>query len=310
MGSRKKQRANSQQQLADSNQQIATGRLEPYLYLLPVLIGIVLVTGGAVVASFGLGFTDWDLLGTPVWVGLRNFTSMFDSPLFWQVLGNTFTYVLLFVPLSVALSLALAMLVNRKLRGITVFRTFYFFPVVTSMVAVATVWSWLYNPEFGMINYLLRNLFGVEGPQWLLDSNWAMPAIALMSIWKGIGYNMMIFLAGLQSVPRGLHEAAIIDGASNARRFFSITLPMLSPTTFFVLVITLIGSFQIFEQTYMMTQGGPANSTLTLGYFIYQNAFQYFRMGYATAMAYLLFAVTLVVTIMQFRLQRRWVYYG
>jgi multiple sugar transport system permease protein len=284
--------------------------IEPYLYLLPVLIGVVLVTGGAVLASFGLGFTSWDLIGAPKWIGLKNFATMFDSPLFWKVLGNTVLYVVLFVPLSVALSLGLAMLVNRKLAGITLFRTFYFFPVVTSMVAVATVWSWLYNPEFGMINHLLRSIFGVEGPQWLLDSDWAMPAIAIMSIWKGIGYNMMIFLAGLQSVPNGLHEAAIIDGASSTRRFFSITLPMLSPTTFFVLVITLIGAFQIFEQTYMMTQGGPANSTLTLGYYIYQNAFQYFRMGYATAMAYLLFALTLVVTIMQFRLQRRWVYYG
>ena len=285
-------------------------RIEPYLYLLPVLLGIVIVTGGAILASFGLGFTEWDLLGSPKWIGLENYSSMFSSSLFWQVLGNTFTYVVLFVPLSVALSLMLALLVNRKLKGITIFRTFYFFPVVTSMVAVATVWGWLYNPEFGMINHLLRTLFGVEGPEWLLDTDWAMPAIALMSIWKGIGYNMMIFLAGLQSVPRGLHEAAIIDGASETRRFFSITLPMLSPTTFFVLVITLIGSFQIFEQTYMMTQGGPANSTLTLGYFIYQNAFQYFKMGYATAMAYVLFVVTLAVTILQFRLQRRWVYYG
>lgn len=289
---------------------LVRSRLEPYLYLLPILLGVVVVTGGAIVASFGLGFTEWDLLGPPQWIGLGNYQEMFASSLFWQVLGNTFTYVLLFVPLSVVLSLMLALLVNRKLKGITIFRTFYFFPVVTSMVAVATVWGWLYNPEFGMINHLLGKIFGIDGPDWLLDTDWAMPAIALMSIWKGIGYNMMIFLAGLQSVPRGLHEAAIIDGASDMRRFFSITLPMLSPTTFFVLVITLIGSFQIFEQTYMMTQGGPANSTLTLGYFIYQNAFQYFKMGYATAMAYVLFVVTLVVTIMQFRLQRRWVYYG
>jgi multiple sugar transport system permease protein len=285
-------------------------RIEPYLYLLPVFIGIVLLTGGAIVASFLLSFTRWDLVSAPVWEGARNYREMFGSDLFWKTLGNTFYYVLLAVPLSVFSALALALLVNRKLRGITIFRTLFFFPVVTSMVAVAVVWSWLYNPEFGLVNYLLRTFFGIEGPRWLMSSSWAMPAIALMSVWKGVGYNMLIFLAGLQSVPGTLHEAALIDGAGAWRRFWRITFPMLSPTTFFVVVITLIGSFQIFEQTYMLTQGGPANSTLTLSYFIYQNAFQYFRMGYATAMAYLLFGATLIATLMQFRLQKRWVYYG
>jgi multiple sugar transport system permease protein len=286
------------------------GIIEPYLYLLPILIGIVLVTGGAIVASFVLGFTEWDLVSAPKWIGLGNFKAIFSSDLFWKVFSNTFYYVLLAVPLSMIGSLGLAVLVNRRLRGITFFRTLYFFPVVTSMVAVAVVWSWLYNPEFGLLNYLLRTLFGIEGPRWLVSSKWAMPAIALMSVWKGLGYNMLIFLAGLQAVPESLHEAALIDGASAWRRFVKITLPILSPTTFFVLVITLIGSFQIFEQTYMLTQGGPANSTLTLSFHIFQNAFQYFRMGYATAMAYILFAVTLLVTAAQFRLQRRWVFYG
>jgi multiple sugar transport system permease protein len=284
--------------------------LEPYLFVLPVVVGIVLVSGGAIVASFVLGFTRWDLVTPPQWIGLANYTEAFASELFGSVLANTFLYVALAAPLSVASSLLLALLVNQRLRGITVFRPIYFFPVVTSMVAVAVVWSWLYNPEFGLINYLLRTLFGIEGPRWLLSTSWAMPAIALMSVWKGIGYNMLIFLAGLQAVPLTLHEAAMIDGAGPVRRFFRITLPMLSPTTFFVVVITLIGSFQIFEQTYTMTQGGPANATLTLSYYIFQNAFQYFRMGYATAMAYILFAITLVVTIAQFRLQKRWVFYG
>jgi multiple sugar transport system permease protein len=284
--------------------------LEPYLYLLPVFVGVVLLTGGAIVASFGISFTNWDLLGTPGWIGLKNYTEMWNSSLFRTVFANTFYYVLLAVPLSVVGSLALALLVNRKLRGVTIFRTLYFFPVVTSMVAVAVVWSWLYNPEFGLLNYLLKTLFGIDGPRWLLSSDWAMPAIALMSVWKGLGYNMLIFLAGLQSVPAVLYEAALIDGAGPWRRFMRITFPMLSPTTFFVVVITLIGSFQIFEQTYMLTQGGPANSTLTLSYHIYQNAFQYFRMGYATAMAYILFAVMLIATFVQFRLQKRWVFYG
>ncbi|HVK39355.1 MAG TPA: sugar ABC transporter permease [Candidatus Kapabacteria bacterium] len=285
-------------------------RVEPYLFVLPVTIGVVIVTGGAIAASFILGFTKWDLVTAPEWIGIANYREAFASDLFRQVLGNTFLYVLLSAPVSVACSLALALMVNRRIRGITAFRTLYFFPVVTSMVAVAVVWSWLYNPEFGLLNYLLRELGGIEGPRWLLSTDWAMPAIALMSIWKGIGYNMLIFLAGLQAIPETLYEAATIDGAGPVRRFTSVTLPMLSPTTFFVFVITLIGSFQIFEQTYTMTQGGPASSTLTLSYFIFQNAFQYFRMGYATAMAYILFAITLVVTIAQFRLQKRWVFYG
>jgi multiple sugar transport system permease protein len=284
--------------------------IEPYLYLAPVLIGIVLLTGGAILASFGISMTSWDLVGSPRWIGAQNYLEMWGSSMFRTVVANTFYYVLLAVPLSVAGSLMLALLVHNRIRGITFFRTVYFFPVVTSMVAVAVVWSWLYNPEFGLLNYLLRLLFGIEGPRWLLSSDWAMPAIALMSVWKGLGYNMLIFLAGLQAIPVTLHEAALIDGAGPWRRFFRITFPMLSPTTFFVIVITLIGSFQIFEQTYMLTQGGPANSTLTLSYHVYQNAFQFFRMGYATAMAYLLFAVTFVATLVQFRLQKRWVYYG
>lgn len=285
-------------------------RAEPYLYLAPVIIGVVLVTGGAILASFVLGFTEWDLVRPPRWVGLDNYATMFGSALFWKVLGNTFYYVAIAAPLSIVCSLALALLVDRKVRGIALFRTVYFFPVVTSMVAVAMIWSWLYNPEFGLINYLLKTLFGIDGPRWLVSTSWAMPAIAIMTVWKGIGYNMLILLAGLQAVPRTLHEAALMDGAGPVRRFFTITLPMLSPTLFFVTVITLIGSFQIFEQTYVLTQGGPANTTLTLSFFVYQNAFRFFKMGYATAMAYVLFAVTLLATALQFRLQKRWVYYG
>jgi multiple sugar transport system permease protein len=285
-------------------------RVEPYLYVAPVLVGVVLVTGGAIIASFLLGFTDWDLVRSPQWIGLRNYSAMFRSDLFWKVLGNTFYYVLLAVPLSIAGSLSLALLVHRRVRGLTFFRTVYFFPVVTSMVAVAMIWSWLYNPEFGLINYLLKTIFGIEGPRWLVSTSWAMPAIALMTVWKGLGYNMLILLAGLQGVPTALHEAAVIDGAGPVRRFFRITLPMLSPTLFFVVVITLIGSFQVFEQTYVLTQGGPANTTLTLSFFVYQNAFRFFKMGYATSMAYVLFAVTLVATVLQFRLQKRWVHYG
>lgn len=285
-------------------------RIEPYLYLLPVIIGVVIVTGGAIVASFVLGFTEWDLVRAPQWVGVKNYATMFGSSLFWKVLGNTFYYVALSTPMIVGGALGLALVVNRRIRGVAFFRTIYFFPVVTSMVAVATIWSWLYNPEFGLINFVLRTLFGVDGPRWLSSTSWAMPAIAVMTAWKVVGYNMVILLAGLQAVPQTLHEAALIDGAGPVRRFFRITLPMLSPTLFFVIVTTLIGSFQVFEQTYVLTQGGPANTTLTLSFFIYQNAFRFFKMGYATAMAYILFIVTMLATVIQFRLQKRWVYYG
>ena len=235
---------------------------------------------------------------------------MIDSRLFWKIFGNTFWYVLLYVPLAMVGSLVLALLVNRKLPGIKLFRTIYFMPVVSSMVAVALIWSWLYNPEFGIINWVLNKLLGIEGPQWLLSTDWAMPGIAILSAWKILGYNMLILLAGLQSVPKHLQESALLDGAGPWQRFVSVTLPALSPTLFFVLIITLINSFQLFEQTYVLTQGGPANSTLTLSYYSYQNAFQFFRMGYAAAVAYVLFAVTLIVTIIQFRLQKRWVFYG
>lgn len=284
--------------------------IEPYLYLFPALIGIVLATGGAIVASFLLGFTKWDLIGSPEWIGIDNFAKMLNSELFWQVFGNTFWYVVLFVPLSMIGSLLLALLVNRKLRGMNIFRTIYFLPVVSSMVAIALIWSWLYNPEFGLINYLLDVIANIDGPRWLLSTDWAMPAIAILSAWKTFGYNMLILLAGLQTVPSILHEAAMLDGAGPIRRFWNVTLPALSPTLFFVLIITLIGSFQLFEQTYVMTQGGPANSTLTLSYYAYQNAFQFFRMGYGAAIACVLFVITLIVAALQFRLQKHWVFYG
>ena len=284
--------------------------IEPYLYLMPILIGLFLFSAGAVVMSFLLSFTRWEIVTPPQWIGFGNYTAMFGSELFWVVFRNTFYYTILSVPLSLAGSLALALLVNHKLKGITFFRTVYFLPVVSSMVAVALIWSSLYNPEVGLLNYLLKLFFGISGPSWLADTKWAMPAMVLMSLWKSLGYNMIIFLAGLQNIPEELYEAANIDGARSWHRFSRITIPMLSPTTFFVLVINLIGSFQVFEQTYMLTKGGPANATLTLSYYIYQNAFQFFKMGYAAAMGYVLFAIIFIITLVQFRYQRRWVFYG
>jgi len=283
---------------------------EPYLYLLPTIIGLLLFSAGAVAASFFMSFTQWDIVSPPEWAWLDNYITLWHSDLFWEVFRNTLYFILLVVPLSVACSLALALVANTGLKGITFFRTAYFLPVVSSMIAVALVWSWIYNPEYGLLNYLLQLLFGVRGPAWLDSTSWALPAMAIVTVWKGLGYSMVIFLAGLQNIPQDLYHAATIDGAGVWKRFRHITLPMLSPTTFFVIVITLINSFQVFEQTYVLTKGGPANSTLTMSYYIYQNAFQYFQMGKAAAISYVLFAAVFTVTLVQFRIQKRWVFYG
>jgi multiple sugar transport system permease protein len=284
--------------------------LEPYLYVLPTVLGLLLFSAGAVAVSFFMSFTQWDIVSSPEWVWLDNYVNLWHSDLFWEVFGNTLYFIVLAVPLSVVSSLALALVANTGLRGITFFRTAYFLPVVSSMIAVALVWSWIFNPEYGLLNYLLHLLFGIRGPAWLDSTSWALPAMVIVTVWKGLGYSMVIFLAGLQNIPQDLYSAATIDGANVWKRFRHITLPMLSPTTFFVLVITLINSFQVFEQTYVLTKGGPANSTLTMSYYIYQNAFQFFQMGKAAALSYVLFALIFGVTLLQFRVQKRWVFYG
>lgn len=284
--------------------------LEPYLYLLPTLIGLALFSAGAVAVSFLMSFTHWDIISSPEWIWLENYIILWQSDLFWEVVWNTVYFILLAVPLSVVASLALALAANTTLKGIVFFRTAYFLPVVSSMIAVALVWSWIYNPEYGLLNYLLDFFFGIRGPAWLDSTSWALPAMVIVTVWKGLGYSMVIFLAGLQNIPQELYHAATIDGAGVWKKFRHITLPMLSPTTFFVLVITLINSFQVFEQTYVLTKGGPANSTLTMSYYIYQNAFQFFQMGKAAALSYVLFAAIFVVTLIQFRIQKRWVFYG
>jgi len=285
-------------------------RVEPYLYLMPTLVGLLLFSAGAVAASFLISFTEWDIITPPRWIGFDNYAGLWHSDFFWEVLRHTLEFVLLAVPASVLASLALALLVNTSLRGITLFRTAYFLPVVSSMIAVALVWSWMFNPRYGLLNTLLGLLFGIQGPAWLDDTSWALPAMVIVTVWKGLGYSMVIFLAGLQNIPADVYHAARLDGAGAWRRFRHITLPLLSPTTFFVLVITLINAFQVFEQTYVLTKGGPANSTVTLSYYVYQNAFQFFHMGNAAAVSYVLFALLFGVTLLQFRLQRRWVFYG
>lgn len=279
-----------------------------YLFLLPTLLGLLFFSLGPVVAGFLVSFTNWNILLPPQWVGLTNYQTLVDQDLPRKVLWNTVYYTVLNVPLNMTLALGVALLLNQKLRFVSLYRAVYFLPVVSSTVAASLIWAWLFSPNFGPINYFL-GLVGIPGPPWLGSTRWAMPAIIIMSVWKGFGTNMLIFLAGLQGIPQEMMEAAMIDGASNWQRFWRVTWPLLSPTTFFVLVISCIASFQVFEQVFIMTEGGPAYATTVLGLFIYLNAFRYNNMGYAAAAAYILFAIILAITLLQFRLQGRWTNY-
>lgn len=286
-----------------------------YLFLLPNIVGFIVFTAGPVLASLAISLFSWNLLNPPVWLGLGNYTSLFSDTDFLNSLKHTLQYTLGSVPLGMLLSLLLAVALNQKIRGIGIYRTIYFVPVVSSLVAVSLMWRWMYNPTAGILNHLLNQVFdflhlSINPPDWLQSTTWAMPAIIIMSVWKGVGYNMVIYLAGLQGIPTSLYEAAEIDGASAISKFFKITLPLLTPTTFFVLIISLINSFQVFEQTYIMTRGGPARATVTTVYYIYQNGFQWYKMGYASAVAWVLFAIIMVLTLLQWRYQDKWVFYA
>ena len=280
-----------------------------YAYLLPLLINLVFLSAGPVLYSFFISFTNWQIVLPPVWVGMRNYTEQLSSPVFWKVMWNTFYYTLGYVPLNMIVSLATAIFVNQQLPGISFFRSLYFLPVVSSGVAVALVWGWIYHPTFGVLNWLLDAAFGIQGPRWLSDPHWAMPALVIIGVWRSMGSNMIIFLAGLQGIPQELYEAARIDGAGRAAEIRHVTLPLLTPTIFFVLTMSIIGSFQVWEATYLLTRGGPARATLTISYYIYQQAFEWFHMGIGACLAYILFFIVALITLIQFRLQRRWVFY-
>lgn len=277
-------------------------------FIAPALTLIVLFFFLPVAAALVLSFTDFDIyaLGNPNtlrWVGLGNYTRLFSDPLFWIALKNTLYFVAVGGPLSVAVSLGTALLVNHRLtRFKGLFRTLFFMPVVTTLVAVAVVWRYLYHPRYGFLNFAL-GLIGIDPIDWLGDPRWAMPAIIFMAIWKNFGFNMIIFVAGLQNIPARLYEAAVLDGAGAWQQFRHITLPMLAPTFLFVTVITMIGYFQLFAEPYVMTQGGPANSTLSLGLLMFQEGFRWWNMGYASAVAFVLFAVVLAGTWLQLRLR-------
>ena len=281
--------------------------VEGFLFISPWLIGFLIFTLGPLIASIFLSLSKWDIFSDPQFVGFANYVKMFEDPLFKKSLWNTFYYSIVSIPLGMAGGLSLALLLNQKVKGLPIFRTIFYLPSVTSGVAVALLWKWIFNPEFGLANAIL-NWFGLPGSQWLSSPTWAMPAIIIMSLW-GVGGGMLIYLAGLQGIPQQLYEAAELDGAGSWSCFVNITLPMLSPTLFFQLIMGIIGSFQVFTQVFVMTGGGPANATLVYVLYLYRNAFQWWKMGYASALAWFLFAIILILTLIQFKLAPRWVNY-
>ncbi|MCD6554307.1 MAG: sugar ABC transporter permease [Anaerolineae bacterium] len=284
-----------------------------YLFLLPSFLVFAVFTFFPVIFSLVICFYRWNLPHQPVYIGLDNFKWLFtdpiDAPAFRQSVFNSFYYALGGIPLNMAISLLLALFLNRQLRGVELFRTAYFLPTITSTVAVSVVWMWIYHPaDYGLLNSLLLKL-GLSPQSWLRDPHLAMPALIAMGIWKGMGYNVIIFLAGLQNIPSRLYEAAEIDGAGGWTKFWKITWPLLGPTTFYIMVISVINSLKAFAQMHVMTQGGPLGRTTTIVYYLYQQAFETFRMGKASAVAAVLFALLLVLTFIQFKVVGSRVHY-
>lgn len=279
------------------------------LFIAPSLVPLLAFLVGPMVASLGLSLLRWDLLRPPTFVGPDNYLKLLGDRDFQAALVHTFTFVGGYLPLVLVGGLTAALALNQRLRGLALFRTIYFLPMVTSWVVVALVWRWLLHPDNGIVNYGL-SLVGVHGPDWWADPVWAMPSVIIASAWKDLGFVMVILLAGLQGIPEEYYEAASVDGAGAWTRFRRITLPLLSPSIFFVVVICLINNLQVFDQVWVMTGGGPAGSTSVVMERIVRNAFTYRQMGYASAMSWLFFALILAFTLVQFRVQRRWVTYA
>jgi multiple sugar transport system permease protein len=278
-------------------------------FLLPALLPLLIFRVFPMIASVAVSLTEWNLLKPPEFVGPNNYIELIGDQKFHKALLNTFYYMAGYLPLVLIGALTIAVLLNGKLKGVGFFRGIYFLPVVTSWVVVALLWKWLLSPEGGIVNYLL-SLVGINGPGWWTDRTWAMPSIIIASAWKDLGFNMLILLAGLQSIPEHLYEAARIDGAGRWQRLRYITLPLLTPFIFFAMVLAMIGAFQVFDQVWIMTEGGPGGATTVVMEQVVKNAFKYGLMGEASAMSWVLFAIILIFTIVQLRTQKRWVHYG
>lgn len=285
-----------------------------WLFASPVVIGLLVFTVYPLIASIYLSFTEYDIFNTPRWVGLRNYSTMFTQDrLFWKSLMNVLYYTAMAVPLGIAFGVILALLLDARIKGQSIYRTLFFLPSIVPVVATSVLWMWLLNPQYGLVNSLMRAAGVPEAhvPSWLNDPAWAKPSLVFMGLW-GVGGSMIIYLAGLKDVPETLYEAALVDGANIWQRMRYVTLPMISPVIFFNLVMGLIGSFQYFTQAYVVTggQGTPLDSTLFYALYLFNQAFQYLKMGYASAMALVLFVVVVGVTAILFKLQGKWVHYG
>lgn len=285
--------------------------IEGYLFISPWIIGFIAFVGGPLIASMYLSFNKYNILRPPVFIGLQNYIYAFTKDdLFLPSIVRTFYFALLSVPLALAGSLAFALLLNQKLQGTTWWRTMFFLPTLTPLVAAALLWRWMLNPDVGLVNYLLAQI-GIQGPGWLASTKWAIPSLVLMGLWASVGGSrMIIFLAGLQDVPRELLESAEIDGAGTWAKFRHVTLPMITPVVFFNLVLGIIFALRAFEAAFVATNGGPARATWFISLHIYQNAFVSFDMGYASALSWVLFMILFAITYIQFRLSGRWVFYA
>lgn len=287
------------------------------LFVLPYLVGLALFAIYPIAMSFYYSFTRYDIFSKPEWVGWANYSELFTDRFFWTSILNTLYYTFISVPLGMAVALLLALLLNVKVRGQSVFRTIFFLPSITPLVAASLLWLWIFNARFGLLNSVLRPVLNglneamgssLSTPGWLADPTWAKPALILMSLW-GVGGTMVLYLAALQDVPQTLYEVAELDGAGPFRKFLAVTLPMISPVLFFTLVMGLIAAFQVFLQAYVMTMGGPGDATLFYCLYLFNNGFLYFRLGYASAMAWILFLLVISVTFLVFKTTGRYVYY-
>jgi multiple sugar transport system permease protein len=278
------------------------------LFLAPTLLGLAVLSAGPILATLAISLTKWDLLTAPKLTGLDNYTALLTDDRFLKALRNTFFYTIVSVPLGLVIALGLAMALNAKIRGIAFIRTAYFLPVVTSTIAVALVWQWIYNADYGLLNQALGAV-GIPAQKWLSDPTLAMPSIIIMSIWQGLGINVIIFLAALQAIPLELLDAASVDGAARWARFRYIVLPLLTPAIFFTGVLSLIASFQVFDQIFVLIKPRPTDATITVVYFIYENGFKFFKMGYASAASWILFLIVALFTAIYFWSQNRWVHY-
>ena len=278
-------------------------RFAGWVFILPALVGTLIFIIIPVICSFGLSFAKWDLLNPIQFVGLANYREIFSEALFYKILLNTVVFAIATSVLGVIIPLVLACILNSKVRGSEFYKTAYFLPFITPMIVIGVVWEWIFDPNIGLLNHVLHLHIN-----WLYDTHFAMPALIIVSVWKLIGYNMVIFLSSLSGISQSMFEAAKIDGANELQTFKNVTVPLLSPTIFFVVIITAISSFQVFDLIYLMTQGGPLNSTNVLVYAIYQNAFEYFNVGKASAIAYVLFVIILVLTLVQWNLRKKLVY--